>query len=55
MVLAILAAVALLLAGFVLRVTIKPLQWIFVPASIVGGLVGLLVLFGAVRILRLAK
>ncbi len=41
MLLAILFAVALLVIGVILRVTLKPLQWIFVPASIVGGLVGL--------------
>lgn len=38
---AILFAVFLLAVGVLLRVTLKPLQWIFVPASIVGGLLGL--------------
>ncbi len=42
MVFAFLIVVVLLIVGFVLRVTLKPLQWIFVPASIVGGTVGLL-------------
>ena len=38
----ILFAIFLLLIGFVLRALIKPLQWLFIPASIVGGLIGLL-------------
>lgn len=41
MISAILFAVFLLAVGVSLRVTLKPLQWIFVPASIVGGLFGL--------------
>ena len=44
MIAAILFAMLLLIIGFTLRVTLRPLQWIFVPASIVGGLVGLLVI-----------
>lgn len=36
-------AIFLLLVGFTLRAVAKPLQWLFIPASIVGGLVGLLI------------
>lgn len=40
----VLFAILLLFVGFVLRAIAKPLQWLFVPASIVGGLVGFLVI-----------
>lgn len=43
MVSAFLVAVVLMIVGFILRVTLKPLQWIFVPASIVGGMAGLVI------------
>jgi ESS family glutamate:Na+ symporter len=45
--LAILTASALLLVGFVLRATVRPIQLLFVPASVVGGLVGLVALQAA--------
>ena len=36
-----LIALLLLLAGFVLRVGVKPIRWLHVPSSVVGGVVGL--------------
>lgn len=47
---AILASSCLLLAGFVLRARLRVLQLFFVPASVTGGLVGLLAIQGALRI-----
>ncbi len=40
-------ASALLLLGLALRVSIRPLQWLFLPASVVGGIVGLVLVQGA--------
>ena len=41
---AFLFATALLFAGFLLRVLVPLVQWLYLPASIVGGLVGLAVI-----------
>lgn len=40
---AVLVASVLLLVGFVLRAALKPLQWLFIPASVAGGILGLVV------------
>jgi ESS family glutamate:Na+ symporter len=47
--LAILTAAALLLAGFVLRARLRLLQLMFVPASVTGGLVGLMLVQAGLR------
>lgn len=38
---AILAASSLLLLGFALRVWVRAFQWLYIPASVIGGLIGL--------------
>lgn len=38
---AVLCACGLLALGFLFRVIVRPLQWLFVPAAVVGGLLGL--------------
>ena len=43
MILSLMFVVVMLIIGFCLRVWWKPLRWIYVPASIVGGIVGLLI------------
>jgi len=49
-VIASLVACGLLLVGFVLRATVRPLQVLFIPASVVGGLVGLALMQVAVKV-----
>jgi ESS family glutamate:Na+ symporter len=49
-VISLLVVLGLLLIGFVLRAGIKPLRTLFVPASVVGGLIGLAVMQGALRL-----
>ena len=49
-VMSLLFVLGLLLVGFVLRAGIKPLRLLFVPASVVGGLIGLAVMQGGLRI-----
>lgn len=46
---AILFACGLLLVGFVLRVTVRPLQVLYIPASVVGGLIGFALLQAGLR------
>jgi ESS family glutamate:Na+ symporter len=45
-----LVVLALLLVGFALRAWLKPLRVLFVPASVVGGLVGLVVVQAGLRV-----
>jgi len=44
MLLALMTACGLLVLGLVLRSIVAPLRWLFIPASVVGGLLGLLII-----------
>ncbi len=48
--LAILFACGLLAVGFALRVTVRPLQAVFIPASVIGGLIGFAVVQAGLRV-----
>ena len=47
---AVFLAAGALLAGFALRATLRPLMWLYVPASVVGGLVALAAMQAVLRV-----